>query len=113
MLQLYIEITSYVIQEFTVQLMITVFCNYLTLWSSIFLYCPSPEQQGEQSSPCSSIAELSPGAVGAGRAEHQTTINSMMLERMSTDVRALTQQYYRTKRRQQQQANLLYIQTGS
>ncbi|XP_062862599.1 TBC1 domain family member 30 [Trichomycterus rosablanca] len=70
------------------------------------------EQRGEQSSPCSSIAELSPGAVGAGRAEHQTTINSMMLERMSTDVRALTQQYYRTKRRQQQQANLLYIQTG-
>ncbi|XP_017350064.1 TBC1 domain family member 30 isoform X3 [Ictalurus punctatus] len=70
------------------------------------------EQRGEQSSPCSSMAELSPGAVGAGRAEHHATINSMMMERMSTDIRALTKQYYRIKRRQQQQANLLYIHTG-
>ncbi|KAG7320331.1 hypothetical protein KOW79_016184 [Hemibagrus wyckioides] len=69
------------------------------------------EQRGEQSSPCSSMAELSPGAVGAGRAEHHATINSMMMERMSTDIRALTKQYYRIKRRQQQQANLLYIHT--
>ncbi|TSK13217.1 TBC1 domain family member 30 [Bagarius yarrelli] len=70
------------------------------------------EQQDEQSSPCSNMAELSPGAVGAGRAEHHATINSMMMERMSTDIRALTKQYYRIKRRQQQQANLLYIRTG-
>ncbi|XP_053097842.1 TBC1 domain family member 30 isoform X2 [Pangasianodon hypophthalmus] len=69
------------------------------------------EQRGEQSSPCSSMAELSPGAVGAARAEHHATINSMMMERMSTDIRALTKQYYRIKRRQQQQANLLYIHT--
>ncbi|MCJ8743312.1 hypothetical protein PDJAM_G00092480 [Pangasius djambal] len=69
------------------------------------------EQRGEQSSPWSSMAELSPGAVGAGRAEHHATINSMMMERMSTDIRALTKQYYRIKRRQQQQANLLYIHT--
>ncbi|XP_060759132.1 TBC1 domain family member 30 isoform X2 [Neoarius graeffei] len=69
------------------------------------------EQRGEQSSPCSSMAELSPGAVGAGRAEQHATINSMMMERMSTDIRALTKQYYRIKRRQQQQANLLYIHT--
>ncbi|XP_027007725.2 TBC1 domain family member 30 isoform X3 [Tachysurus fulvidraco] len=70
------------------------------------------DQRGEQSSPCSSMAELSPGAVGTGRAEHHATINSMMMERMSTDIRALTKQYYRIKRRQQQQANLLYIHTG-
>ncbi|XP_053505746.1 TBC1 domain family member 30 isoform X1 [Ictalurus furcatus] len=70
------------------------------------------DQRGEQSSPCSSMAELSPGAVGAGRSEHHATINSMMMERMSTDIRALTKQYYRIKRRQQQQANLLYIHTG-
>ncbi|XP_053505748.1 TBC1 domain family member 30 isoform X3 [Ictalurus furcatus] len=69
------------------------------------------DQRGEQSSPCSSMAELSPGAVGAGRSEHHATINSMMMERMSTDIRALTKQYYRIKRRQQQQANLLYIHT--
>ncbi|XP_046730019.1 TBC1 domain family member 30 isoform X4 [Silurus meridionalis] len=69
------------------------------------------DQRGELSSPCSSMAELSPGAVGAGRAEHHATINSMMMERMSTDIRALTKQYYRIKRRQQKQANLLYIHT--
>uniref|UniRef100_A0A3B4DD68 TBC1 domain family member 30 n=1 Tax=Pygocentrus nattereri TaxID=42514 RepID=A0A3B4DD68_PYGNA len=69
------------------------------------------EQRGEQSSPSSNMAELSPGAVGAGRAEHQATMNSMMLERMSTDIRALTKQYLRVKRRQQQQAGLLYIHT--
>ncbi|KAL6459971.1 hypothetical protein MHYP_G00317300 [Metynnis hypsauchen] len=69
------------------------------------------DQRGEQSSPSSNMAELSPGAVGAGRAEHQATMNSMMLERMSTDIRALTKQYLRIKRRQQQQAGLLYIHT--
>ncbi|XP_035384515.1 TBC1 domain family member 30 isoform X3 [Electrophorus electricus] len=69
------------------------------------------EQRGEPPSPSSNMAELSPGAVGAGRAEHQAAINSMMLERMSTDIRALTKQYSRIKRRQQQQAGLLYIRT--
>uniref|UniRef100_UPI0037E89C68 TBC1 domain family member 30 isoform X2 n=1 Tax=Semicossyphus pulcher TaxID=241346 RepID=UPI0037E89C68 len=71
------------------------------------------------------IAELSPGAVGAGgagggggggggggaRAEHQAAINSMMMERMSTDIYALKKQYARIKRRQQQQAMQLYIRT--
>ncbi|XP_035530187.1 TBC1 domain family member 30 isoform X1 [Morone saxatilis] len=71
------------------------------------------------------IAELSPGAVGAGgagagggggggggaRAEHQAAINSMMMERMSTDIYALKKQYTRIKRRQQQQAMQLYIRT--
>uniref|UniRef100_A0A8B9LV75 TBC1 domain family member 30 n=1 Tax=Astyanax mexicanus TaxID=7994 RepID=A0A8B9LV75_ASTMX len=70
------------------------------------------EQRGELTSSSSNMAELSPGAVGAGRAEHQATMNSMMLERMSTDIRALTKQYSRIKRRQQQQAGLLYIHTG-
>ncbi|XP_053170123.1 TBC1 domain family member 30 isoform X2 [Scomber japonicus] len=72
------------------------------------------------------IAELSPGAVGAGgqgsgggaggagggaKAEHQAAINSMMMERMSTDIHALKKQYARIKRRQQQQAMQLYIRT--
>ncbi|XP_061570401.1 TBC1 domain family member 30 isoform X2 [Cololabis saira] len=74
------------------------------------------DQRGEQGN----IAELSPGAVGAGvggggggaaKAEHQAAINSMMMERMSTDICALKQQYARIKRRQQQQAMQLYINT--
>ncbi|XP_018550458.1 TBC1 domain family member 30 isoform X2 [Lates calcarifer] len=79
------------------------------------------DQRGEQGN----IAELSPGAVGAGgpgggggggggggaRAEHQAAINSMMMERMSTDICALKKQYARIKRRQQQQAMQLYIRT--
>lgn len=66
---------------------------------------------------------MSPGAVGAGgaggggggggaRAEHQAAINSMMMERMNTDIYALKKQYARIKRRQQQQAMQLYISTG-
>ncbi|XP_022605513.1 TBC1 domain family member 30 [Seriola dumerili] len=69
------------------------------------------DQRAEQGN----IAELSPGAVGAGgagaRAEHQAAINSMMMERMSTDIYALKKQYARIKRRQQQQAMQLYIRT--
>uniref|UniRef100_A0A671XC99 TBC1 domain family member 30 n=1 Tax=Sparus aurata TaxID=8175 RepID=A0A671XC99_SPAAU len=76
------------------------------------------DQRGEQGN----ISELSPGAVGAGgaggggggaRAEHQAAINSMMMERMSTDIYALKKQYARIKRRQQQQAMQLYIRTGN
>ncbi|XP_062338643.1 TBC1 domain family member 30 isoform X3 [Osmerus eperlanus] len=62
----------------------------------------------------SNIGELSPGAVGAGvagRAEHRAAINSMMEERMSTDIWALKKQYCRIKRRQQQQATQVYIRT--
>ncbi|XP_074554589.1 TBC1 domain family member 30 isoform X2 [Halichoeres trimaculatus] len=79
------------------------------------------DQRGDQGN----IAELSPGAVGAGgagggggggggggaRAEHQAAINSMMMERMSTDIYALKKQYARIKKRQQQQAMQLYIRT--
>ncbi|KAK6292243.1 hypothetical protein J4Q44_G00368270 [Coregonus suidteri] len=62
------------------------------------------------------MADLSPGAVGGvgsggGRAEHQAAINSMMQERMSTDISALKKQYSRIKRHQQQQARQLYIHT--
>ncbi|XP_028980972.2 TBC1 domain family member 30 [Esox lucius] len=67
------------------------------------------------------MAELSPGAVGSAglgsltpggsRAEHQAAINSMLQERMSTDISALRKQYSRIKKRQQQQASLLYIRT--
>ncbi|XP_051975086.1 TBC1 domain family member 30 isoform X4 [Xyrauchen texanus] len=67
------------------------------------------DQRVEQGSDCSNMAELSPGAVGAGRAEHQAAINSMMLERMSTDISALKKQYSRIKQKQQQQTGLLYI----
>ncbi|XP_067345931.1 TBC1 domain family member 30 isoform X2 [Channa argus] len=75
------------------------------------------DQQTEQGN----IAELSPGAVGAGgaggvggggggpRTDHKAAINSMMMERMSTDICALKKQYARIKRRQQQQAMQLYI----
>ncbi|XP_016390812.1 TBC1 domain family member 30 [Sinocyclocheilus rhinocerous] len=70
------------------------------------------DQRAEQSSHGSNMAEMSPGAVGAGRAEHQAAINSMMLERMSTDISALKKQYSRIKQKQQQQAGLLYIHTG-
>lgn len=60
------------------------------------------------------IAELSPGAVGgtgAGRTEHQAAINSMMMERMSTDIYALKKQYTRIKKRQQQQSMQFCIRT--
>ncbi|XP_048012434.1 TBC1 domain family member 30 isoform X5 [Megalobrama amblycephala] len=70
------------------------------------------DQRAEQSPHGSNMAELSPGAVGAGRAEHQAAINSMMLERMSTDISALKKQYSRIKQKQQQQAGLLYIHSG-
>ncbi|XP_054656375.1 TBC1 domain family member 30 isoform X4 [Dunckerocampus dactyliophorus] len=69
------------------------------------------DQQAERGN----IAELSPGAVGGAgggaRAEHQAAINSMMMERMSTDISALKKQYARITRRQQQQAMQLCIRT--
>ncbi|XP_068163504.1 TBC1 domain family member 30 isoform X3 [Antennarius striatus] len=81
----------------------------------VLVFSPPPDQRSEQGS----IAELSPGAVGAGgggggggaRAEHQAAINSMMMERMNTDIYALKKQYARIKRRQQQQSMQLCIRT--
>lgn len=52
------------------------------------------------------------GGGGGAKADHQAAINSMMMERMSTDIYALKKQYVRIKRRQQQQAMQLYIRTG-
>uniref|UniRef100_A0A8K9V3R7 TBC1 domain family, member 30 n=1 Tax=Oncorhynchus mykiss TaxID=8022 RepID=A0A8K9V3R7_ONCMY len=67
------------------------------------------QRGGEQGG---NMADLSPGAVdGGGRAEHQAAINSMLQERMSTDITALKKQYSRIKRHQQQQARQLYIHT--
>ncbi|XP_021563824.1 TBC1 domain family member 30 [Carlito syrichta] len=62
-----------------------------------------------QSPRPSNIAELSPGAINSGRGEYQAAFNSMMMERMSTDVHALKRQYSRLKRKQQQQAHQVYI----
>ncbi|MGH0118827.1 UNVERIFIED_CONTAM: hypothetical protein FKN15_056214 [Acipenser sinensis] len=66
-----------------------------------------------QSLRSSNIAELSPGAIDSSRNEYQATFNSMMMERMTTDISALKRQYSRIKRRQQQQANLVYIKAGT
>ncbi|RXM98526.1 TBC1 domain family member 30 [Acipenser ruthenus] len=66
-----------------------------------------------QSLRSSNIAELSPGAIDSSRSEYQATFNSMMMERMTTDISALKRQYSRIKRRQQQQANLIYIKAGT
>lgn len=78
-----------------------------------------PVGAAEQRAEESNIAELSPGAVGAAgagaggaKAEHKASINSMMMERMNTDIYALKKQYARIKRRQQQQAMQLYVRTG-
>ncbi|XP_033880137.1 TBC1 domain family member 30 isoform X1 [Acipenser ruthenus] len=66
-----------------------------------------------QSLRSSNIAELSPGAIDSSRNDYQATFNSMMMERMTTDISALKRQYSRIKRRQQQQANLIYIKAGT
>lgn len=85
------------------------------------LHVPSPLEPAEQRAEQGNIAELSPGAVGAGgtggggggtRSEHKAAINSMMMERMNTDIHALKKQYARIKRRQQQQTMQLHIRTG-
>ncbi|XP_024913647.1 TBC1 domain family member 30 [Cynoglossus semilaevis] len=66
------------------------------------------DQQTEQGN----FTELSPGAVGgAGGGGAKASVNSMMMERMSTDICALTEQYSRIKRRQQQQVMQLYVRT--
>lgn len=50
--------------------------------------------------------------MGGAKAEHKASINSMMMERMNTDIYALKKQYARIKRRQQQQAMHLCVRTG-
>ncbi|XP_039224893.1 TBC1 domain family member 30 isoform X3 [Crotalus tigris] len=66
----------------------------------------------EESSGLSNIAELSPGAINACRNEYHAAFNSMMMERMTTDINALKRQYSRIKRKQQQQVHHVYITAG-
>ncbi|XP_038636477.1 TBC1 domain family member 30 isoform X2 [Scyliorhinus canicula] len=70
-------------------------------------------QQDQQILKSSNIAELSPGAIDASRSEHHSVFNSMMMERMTTDINALRRQYIRIKKKQQeQQAQLIFIKAG-
>ncbi|XP_031205498.1 TBC1 domain family member 30 isoform X2 [Mastomys coucha] len=55
------------------------------------------------------IAELSPGAINSCRSEYHAAFNSMMMERMTTDINALKRQYSRIKKKQQQQLHQVYI----
>ncbi|XP_032077947.1 TBC1 domain family member 30 isoform X2 [Thamnophis elegans] len=63
----------------------------------------------EHSLGSSNIAELSPGAINACRNEYHAAFNSMMMERMTTDINALKRQYSRIKKKQQQQVHHVYI----
>ncbi|XP_070803239.1 TBC1 domain family member 30 isoform X1 [Pituophis catenifer annectens] len=63
----------------------------------------------EHSLGSSNIAELSPGAINACRSEYHAAFNSMMMERMTTDINALKRQYSRIKKKQQQQVHHVYI----
>ncbi|KAF7246461.1 TBC1 domain family member 30 [Varanus komodoensis] len=67
----------------------------------------------EQSLGSSNIAELSPGAIDACRSEYHAVFNSMMMERMTTDINALKRQYSRIKKKQQQQVHQVYIKAGA
>ncbi|KAG8137786.1 hypothetical protein E2320_003740 [Naja naja] len=66
----------------------------------------------EPSLGSSNIAELSPGAINACRSEYHAAFNSMMMERMTTDINALKRQYSRIKKKQQQQVHHVYITAG-
>ncbi|XP_070265898.1 TBC1 domain family member 30 isoform X1 [Myotis yumanensis] len=67
------------------------------------------EPHEEQSLRSNNIAELSPGAINSCRSEYHAAFNSMMMERMTTDINALKRQYSRIKRKQQQQVHQVYI----
>ncbi|CAH6778623.1 TBC1 domain family member 30 isoform X2 [Phodopus roborovskii] len=67
------------------------------------------EASEEQSLRSNNIAELSPGAINSCRSEYHAAFNSMMMERMTTDINALKRQYSRIKKKQQQQAHQVYI----
>ncbi|XP_036155860.1 TBC1 domain family member 30 isoform X4 [Myotis myotis] len=71
------------------------------------------EPREEQSLRSNNIAELSPGAINSCRSEYHAAFNSMMMERMTTDINALKRQYSRIKRKQQQQVHQVYIRAGS
>ncbi|KAF3826044.1 hypothetical protein GH733_006158 [Mirounga leonina] len=63
------------------------------------------ELNEEQSLRSNNIAELSPGAINSCRSEYHAAFNSMMMERMTTDINALKRQYSRIKKKQQQQVH--------
>ncbi|XP_044136424.1 TBC1 domain family member 30 isoform X4 [Bufo gargarizans] len=67
------------------------------------------DQKEDQSLKFGNIAELSPGAIDSCRGEYHAVFNSMMMERMTTDINALKQQYSRIKKRQLQQVHQVYI----
>ncbi|XP_053517901.1 TBC1 domain family member 30 isoform X2 [Artibeus jamaicensis] len=67
------------------------------------------EPNEEQSLRSNNIAELSPGAINSCRSEYHAAFNSMMMERMTTDISALKRQYSRIKKKQQQQVHQVYI----
>ncbi|CAO2582191.1 TBC1 domain family member 30 [Lemmus lemmus] len=67
------------------------------------------EASEEQSLRSNNIAELSPGAITSCRSEYHAAFNSMMMERMTTDINALKRQYSRIKKKQQQQLHQVYI----
>ncbi|XP_026640347.1 TBC1 domain family member 30 isoform X2 [Microtus ochrogaster] len=67
------------------------------------------ETSEEQSLRSNNIAELSPGAINSCRSEYHAAFNSMMMERMTTDINALKRQYSRIKKKQQQQLHQVYI----
>ncbi|XP_050779453.1 TBC1 domain family member 30 isoform X6 [Gopherus flavomarginatus] len=71
------------------------------------------DQNEEQRLGSSNIAELSPGAIDSCRSEYHAAFNSMMMERMTTDINALKRQYSRIKKKQQQQVHQVYIRAGS
>ncbi|XP_027450924.1 TBC1 domain family member 30 isoform X4 [Zalophus californianus] len=70
------------------------------------------EPNEEQSLRSNNIAELSPGAINSCRSEYHAAFNSMMMERMTTDINALKRQYSRIKKKQQQQVHQVYIRAG-
>ncbi|XP_004861170.1 TBC1 domain family member 30 isoform X2 [Heterocephalus glaber] len=67
------------------------------------------EASEDQSLRSNNIAELSPGAINSYRSEYHAAFNSMMMERMTTDINALKRQYSRIKKKQQQQVHQVYI----
>lgn len=71
------------------------------------------EATEEQTLRSNNIAELSPGAINSCRSEYHAAFNSMMMERMTTDINALKRQYSRIKKKQQQQLHQVYIRAGS
>ncbi|XP_069844166.1 TBC1 domain family member 30 isoform X1 [Dipodomys merriami] len=67
------------------------------------------EPNEEQNLRSNNIAELSPGAINSCRSDYHAAFNSMMMERMTTDINALKRQYSRIKKKQQQQVHQVYI----